>query len=71
MPASSTFYFGDGDAIVREVAPAGSVVHIAPLQEHTVRNESAAPTRAYVTFTGDVAGMRDFIRAVAGERLLA
>lgn len=59
------FYFGDGDAITREVAPAGAVVQIAAHQEHTVRNESGAEARAYVTFTGDVAGMHAFTRAAA------
>ena len=60
------FYVGAGHDIRRLPAAAGAVVHLAAGEEHTVRNESGAPARAYVTFSGDVAGMEAFLRAAGG-----
>jgi quercetin dioxygenase-like cupin family protein len=60
-------YLGDE----RVVAPAGSVFHIAGGREHTIRNESDAPARGYVTFIGDAAPMERFLRsAAAGEDVM-
>ncbi|MGI9098089.1 MAG: cupin domain-containing protein [Solirubrobacteraceae bacterium] len=58
-----TFYFGDGDAIERVVAPVGAAVHVAGGREHTIRNESDRAARGFVTFTDGAAQMEGFLRA--------
>jgi quercetin dioxygenase-like cupin family protein len=54
-----TLYLGDE----RIPAPAGSVFHVPSGAAHTIRNESDAPARGYVTFFGDAAPMERFMRA--------
>jgi quercetin dioxygenase-like cupin family protein len=54
-----TLYLGDE----RIAAPAGSVFHVPGGRAHTIRNESDAPARGYVTFFGDAAPMERFMRA--------
>jgi mannose-6-phosphate isomerase-like protein (cupin superfamily) len=56
------FYFGDAERVTRTVAAAGDVVCVPAHQEHTVRNESGRPARAYVTFTGGAGRMEAFVR---------
>ena len=56
------FYLDD----TRTVQRAGAVVHIAGGREHTIRNESDAPARAYVTFVDGAEAMEAFMRAAAG-----
>ena len=54
----------DAGEVRRSVGSAGAVVPIAGGREHTIRNESAAPARAYVVYSpGD--GMESFARAAA------
>jgi quercetin dioxygenase-like cupin family protein len=55
------FYLDD----TRTVEPAGAVVHIAGGREHTIRNESGAPARAYVTFLDGAEQMEGFMRSAA------
>jgi mannose-6-phosphate isomerase-like protein (cupin superfamily) len=55
------FYLED----TRTVERAGAVVHIAGGREHTIRNESAVPARAYVTFLEGAERMEEFMRAAA------
>ena len=60
------FYLeGDDGETRRSVAAAGTVVAIPGGREHTVRNESAAPARAFAVLSPG-AGMERFARA-AGE----
>ena len=54
-----TLYLGDE----RIPAPAGSVFHVPGGHAHTIRNESDAPARGYVTFFGDAEPMERFMRA--------
>jgi quercetin dioxygenase-like cupin family protein len=55
------FYLDDERTVARE----GDVVHIAGGREHTIRNESAAPARAYVTFLDGAERMEAFMHAAA------
>jgi quercetin dioxygenase-like cupin family protein len=55
------FYLGDE----RTIARAGAVVHIAGGREHTIRNESSRPARAYVTFLDGAEDMEGFMRSAA------
>lgn len=60
------FYLEDEDGETRRsVAPAGTVVAIPGGREHTVRNESAAPARAFAVLSPGAA-MERFARG-AGE----
>ena len=54
-----TLYLGDE----RIPAPAGSVFHVPGGRAHTIRNESDAPARGYVTFFGDAEPMERFMSA--------
>jgi quercetin dioxygenase-like cupin family protein len=54
-----TLYLGEE----RIPAPAGSVFHVPGGTAHTIRNESDAPARGYVTFFGDASPMERFMRA--------
>ena len=61
-----TFYVEDDDGVVRRTRGArGTVVAIPAGREHTVRNESGAPARAFVVFSPGAAFER-FVRAMAG-----
>jgi quercetin dioxygenase-like cupin family protein len=55
------FYLDD----TRTVERAGAVVHIAGGREHTIRNESAAPARAYVTFLDGAERIERFMLSAA------
>lgn len=68
--AAEVYRVLDGELTVqfedeRVVAGAGDVVHIAGGRSHTIRNESGAPARGYVTFLGDPEPMERFLRAAA------
>jgi len=54
-----TLYLGDE----RIPAPAGSVFHVPGGAAHTIRNESDAPARGYVTFIGEAEPMEAFLRS--------
>lgn len=61
-----TFYLEDEDGeMARRLAPAGTLVAIPRGREHTVRNESASPARAFAVLSPG-AGIERFARA-AGE----
>jgi quercetin dioxygenase-like cupin family protein len=60
------FYLEDEDGVTaRHLAPAGAVVAIPGGREHTVRNESVSPARAFAVLAPG-AGMERFARG-AGE----
>jgi quercetin dioxygenase-like cupin family protein len=58
-----TLYLGDE----RIPAPAGSVFHVPGGAAHTIRNESDAPARGYVTFVGEAEPMERFMRAAGSS----
>jgi oxalate decarboxylase/phosphoglucose isomerase-like protein (cupin superfamily) len=58
-----TIYLEDDDGAIRRIVAAPrTVVHIASGRAHTVRNESEAPSGAYVAFSPGAA-MEAFLRA--------
>lgn len=59
------FYVADGEAVQRSVGGAGDVVHIAGGREHTIRNESGRPARAFVTFADGAEQMERFMHSAA------
>ena len=57
----------DAGTLHRRLTRAGEVAHIAGGRAHTIRNESAAPARAFVVFSPGAA-MEAFVREAATAR---
>ena len=61
-----TFYMANDEGeIVITQNEAGDVVYIPGGAEHTIRNETSRPSKAFVVFSGDAAPMENFLRASA------